>query len=206
VARLEQLAGGGGSPPDRAAPAPSTTAPRSPAAPAASSSAAPPPAAPAATPPATPPAAEPSRAAAPPSAPTIPAAGDPAERWRALVQAVDAQSAPLGAALKQALLVSLGDAEVAVRIAPGLHARTLQAKKGEVESALARAAGRPLRLAVTIGELPAGAPSIAPPVAQAERAEREARSREIRAAARSHARIQEAAKILGGEIDGTDEL
>jgi hypothetical protein len=136
----------------------------------------------------------------------VPAGGDPAERWRALVEGVDAQSAPLGAALKQALLVAFGEAEVAVRIAPGLHARTLQTKKGEVEAALARAAGRPLRLALAVGELPAGAPAIAPPVAQAERAEREARSREVQAAARSHPRIREAAEILGGEIDRTDEL
>jgi hypothetical protein len=39
-----------------------------------------------------------------------------------------------------------------------------------------------------------------------ERAEREARSTRLRDEARGHPNIQEAAKLLGAEIDGTDEL
>jgi hypothetical protein len=121
------------------------------------------------------------------------------------VATIETGSPTVGAALKQAALVSFGAAEIALRIPPGLHARTLEAKRAEVEAAFARELGAPVRVTLTVGELPPGAPA-APPVAQVERAEREARSRERVQAARAHPNIQQAAEILGGEIDRTDEI
>ena len=43
-------------------------------------------------------------------------------------------------------------------------------------------------------------------IASVERAEREARVAKVRDEARAHPNIQEAAKLLGADIEGTDEL
>jgi len=51
-----------------------------------------------------------------------------------------------------------------------------------------------------------GAPASAASIAQAEAAERQARSSAVRDAARSHPNIREAAKILDGGIDDIEEL
>jgi DNA polymerase-3 subunit gamma/tau len=53
---------------------------------------------------------------------------------------------------------------------------------------------------------PAAEAAPAQSLAAAERAERDARTAQVRQAARNHPNIQEAAKIHGGEIDGTEEL
>ena len=53
------------------------------------------------------------------------------------------------------------------------------------------------------------APDAAAPVASiasVDRAEREARVARVRDEARAHPNIQEAAKLLGADIEGTDEL
>jgi DNA-binding YbaB/EbfC family protein len=55
----------------------------------------------------------------------------------------------------------------------------------------------------------AATPEVAAPVASiasVERAEREARAAKVRDEARTHPNIQEAAKLLGADIEGTDEL
>jgi hypothetical protein len=123
---------------------------------------------------------------------------------------VEAGSPTAGAALKQAALVSIEDVEISVRIAPGFHAAKLQSATPEIEAAFARHFGRPVRLAIAVGGAPQPpgtepAPS-AQSLAQLERTEREARSRQVKEAARTHPNIQGAAQILGGEIDRTDEL
>jgi DNA polymerase-3 subunit gamma/tau len=150
-------------------------------------------------------------APAPPAAPG-PAprpAGDAGVAWREAVAAVEQRSFPLAAALKQAQLVSLGDAVVSLRIGPGLHARTLADKRADVEAIFARHLGRSVRLDLVVSADAAPAATEAPPaqsLAATERAERDARAAQLRQAARNHPHIQEAAKILGGDIEGTEEL
>jgi DNA polymerase-3 subunit gamma/tau len=133
---------------------------------------------------------------------------DPASAWRDAVSAVEQRSYPLAAALKQAQLVALADDAVSLRIAPGFHARTIGDKKVEVEQLFARHFGRPVRVDLSVVAGTAAATELAPvqSLAAVERAEREARTAQVRHAAKSHPNIQEAAKILGGEIDRTDEL
>jgi DNA polymerase-3 subunit gamma/tau len=66
-----------------------------------------------------------------------------------------------------------------------------------------------VKLAIEVGPAApaaAGSAEAAAPIASVDRAEREARSAKLRDEARSHPNIQEAAKLLGAEIDGTDEL
>jgi DNA polymerase-3 subunit gamma/tau len=233
AARLEQLAGGAVPAPVRNAAPPSAPPPAravAPAAPAAPAARPPPPSGfepiegarsqtgnatgTSADPGAPVPAA--TSGAAPFAARTVPAPevgappADPAERWRAAVAAVEAGSPTTGGALRQASLVSMDAGEISVRIAPGLHAAKLQGAKTEIEAAFARHLGRPVRLAVTVGGNAQQAGAEPTPagqsLAQLERAERDARGRQVREAARAHPNIQGAAQILGGEIDRTDEL
>ena len=169
----------------------------------------PPPAPPAARP--APPAARPppaARAEAP--APAQDDSQPIAERWRAAVAEVEGESPTLGVALKQATLVSLGTTEVRIRFPAGTkYPDMVERKRVAVEKAFSGYLGRPVRLAIEVGPAaPASAEAAAPvaSIASAERAEREARSARLRDEARTHPNIQEAAKLLGAEIDGTDEL
>ena len=207
LARAEALAGGRPVPP--AAPRPPPRAAPPPPAPAAAPRApAPPP--PAARAAATPPA----PAAAPPAPPPPPAAASDdqpmAERWRAAVAQVESESPTLGSALKQATLVALGSPEVRIRFPAGTRFPDMvERKRSAVEKAFSSFLGRPVKLAIEVGPAAAAAPEVAAPVASiasVERAEREARVARVRDEARTHPNIQEAAKLLGADIEGTDEL
>jgi hypothetical protein len=123
------------------------------------------------------------------------------------VAAVEKDSPALGPVLKQAELVALGEAEVRLRFAQGSsYPQLLERRRAGVEKVLSGFLGRPVRLVVEVG--PAAETGAAPgtSIAAAERAEKEARSSERQAAARNHPNIQEAARLLGADIDGTDEL
>ncbi|HTT71710.1 MAG TPA: DNA polymerase III subunit gamma/tau [Anaeromyxobacteraceae bacterium] len=132
-----------------------------------------------------------------------------AERWRAAVAAVERATSSAGRALKQAVLVELGDREIALRMPPGMAYSTLERRRGEVEAIFSRFFGREVKIALRPGEAAAGTASGGPlpeSLAATELAERDARSAEVRAAARTHPNIQEAARVLEGEIVKVDEL
>jgi DNA polymerase-3 subunit gamma/tau len=160
--------------------------------------------------PAASPAARPAARPAPAPAPAQDESHPLAERWRAAVAEVEAESPTLGVALKQATLVSLGSTEVRIRFPAGTKFPDMvERKRVPVEKAFSGYLGRPVTLAIEVGPAaPAAAESAAPvaSIASVERAEREARSAKLRDEARTHPNIQEAAKLLGAEIDGTDEL
>ncbi len=133
-----------------------------------------------------------------------------AERWRAAVAEVEAGSPTLGVALKQATLVSLGSTEVRIRFPAGTkYPDMVERKRAGVEKAFSGYLGRPVKLAIEVGPAASAAAAAAAPVASiasVDRAEREARSARLRDEARTHPNIQEAARLLDAEIDGTDEL
>ena len=133
-----------------------------------------------------------------------------AERWRAAVAQVESESPTLGSALKQATLVALGSPEVRIRFPAGNRFPDMvERKRSAVEKAFSSFLGRPVKLAIEVGPAAAAAPEVAAPVASiasVERAEREARVAKVRDEARTHPNIQEAAKLLGADIEGTDEL
>ena len=133
-----------------------------------------------------------------------------AERWRAAVAEVEAGSPTLGVALKQATLVSLGSTEVRIRFPAGTkYPDMVERKRAGVEKAFSGYLGRPVKLAIEVGPAASAAAAATAPVASiasVDRAEREARSARLRDEARTHPNIQEAAKLLDAEIDGTDEL
>ena len=130
--------------------------------------------------------------------------------WRSAVAAVEADSPTLGGALKQATLVALGSPEVRIRFPAGTRFPDMvERKRAAVEKAFSAHLGRPVKLAIEGGPAAAAAPEAAAPVASiasVERAEREARAAKVRDEARTHPNIQEAAKLLGADIEGTDEL
>ena len=148
-----------------------------------------------------------------------PAADDPAapapDRWRAAVMEIERASPALANALKQAVLIAIAEGEIAVRMGPGMPLSTVERRAAEIEGLFARHFGRPVRLALTKGA-PASSPepgaatpaAPAPPqsLAAAEQAERDARSARVKANARSHPKIQEAAQILDGEVTKIEEL
>jgi DNA polymerase-3 subunit gamma/tau len=133
-----------------------------------------------------------------------------AVEWRSAVAAVEADSPTLGSALKQATLVALGSPEVRIRFPAGTRFPDMvERKRAAVEKAFSAHLGRPVKLAIEVGPAAAAAPEAAAPVASiasVERAEREARAAKVRDEARTHPNIQEAAKLLGADIEGTDEL
>jgi DNA polymerase-3 subunit gamma/tau len=133
-----------------------------------------------------------------------------AERWRAAVAEVEAESPTLGVALKQATLVSLGSTEVRIRFPAGTkYPDMVERKRAGVEKAFSGYLGRPVKLAIEVGPAASAAAAATAPVASiasVDRAEREARSARLRDEARTHPNIQEAARLLDAEIDGTDEL
>ena len=129
--------------------------------------------------------------------------------WRSAVSAVEAESPTLGSALKQATLVALGSPEVRIRFPAGTRFPDMvERKRAAVEKAFSAHLGRPVKLAIEVGPVQA-TPDVPAPVASiasVERAEREARAAKLRDEARTHPDIQEAAKLLGADIEGTDEL
>jgi DNA polymerase-3 subunit gamma/tau len=143
-------------------------------------------------------------AAAAPAAAAPVGGGNPAERWRAVVAAVEGDGGSLLAvALKQAALVSLAEDEVTLRPPAGLNGKTLVEERPQIEAALARHFGRPFRVTLTAPDA-ASVPALS--VAAVERAEREVRSRELKQAARAHPNIKEAARILGGDLGDPEEI
>ncbi len=110
----------------------------------------------------------------------------------------------------------MGDGEIELGLpAAGIHARRVEAKRAEIEAVLARFFGRPTRLklgVVAAAAAPPPAPDAeAPPrpavsIAQAEAAEKRARSSRVQQAARSHPNIKDAVRILDGGIEDVDEL
>jgi DNA polymerase-3 subunit gamma/tau len=143
------------------------------------------------------------------SAPAAAADAPAAAEWRVAVAAVEAESPTLGSALKQATLVALGSPEVRIRFAAGTRFPDMvERKRAAVEKAFSSHLGRPVKLAIEVGPAPAAAETAAPvaSIASVERAEREARVARVRDEARTHPNIQEAAKLLGADIEGTDEL
>jgi len=183
VARLEEMAGGGGTAaPGGASPAPSRTPTAPP------------------TPTATPP-----RTATPTPTETPTAAPAP-DTWRALVERAEAVSPMLGNVLRQAVPLRIAEGEVAVQVPPGLPAQTAEKKRPEIEAVLQRHFGRPTRLTVTVGAAPPPEAAAPTSLAEVERKEREARGARVHDTARSHPQIREAARILGGDITKIEEL
>jgi DNA polymerase III subunit gamma/tau len=141
------------------------------------------------------------------------AEGGPAgDRWRAAVDEVERSSPAAGPALKQAVLLSMTDGEIAIQLPEGLYAATAERKRGDIEAVFARFFGRPTRLVVKRGAAAAppaadgASEAPAPSIASVEAAERLARTRRVKEAARHHPNIAEAARILEGEIDDIEEL
>jgi len=130
--------------------------------------------------------------------------------WRSAVEAVEKESSIAATALKQAEVVSMREGEVVAQIPPGMYAAALEKRHAEIEAAFGTFFGRPTRLVLSVrAPAPAaGEPAAvaAPTLAQAETAERAARSGRIREAARAHPNIQEAARALDATIDGIEEL
>jgi DNA polymerase-3 subunit gamma/tau len=214
IARLENLGG--------AAPAPGSGGGRpltggAPGCAAGSAAASPRPPGRSASAPASPAPAEPSqpRAPAPAAAPPEPSSDATADRWRALVAHVEQKGsggALLVNALKQAVVVALTEGEISLRLPPGLPYSTVEKRRPELVEIFGRFLGRPAKL--TLGR---GVASDSAPVAEGaggqpqsladlEQAEREVRSERVRAAARGHPNIQDAAKILEGEVTKIEEL
>jgi DNA polymerase-3 subunit gamma/tau len=129
-----------------------------------------------------------------------------AERWRAAVAAVEQASSALANALKQAVLVSLTEGEIALRMPTAMTLSSVERRRAEVEGLFAKFFGRPTRLALALGA-PAqpgagaeAAPEVPQSLAATEQAERAARAARVKAAAAAHPAIQGAARILEGEI------
>jgi DNA polymerase-3 subunit gamma/tau len=133
-----------------------------------------------------------------------------AVEWRSAVAEVEAESPMLGSALKQATLVALGSPEVRIRFPAGTrYPDMVERKRTQVEKAFSSFLGRPVKLAIEVGPAAPAAQEAAAPVASiasVERAERETRVAKVRGEAAAHPNIQEAAKLLGADIEGTDEL
>jgi DNA polymerase-3 subunit gamma/tau len=84
----------------------------------------------------------------------------------------------------------------------------VERRRADLESLFARWFGGPVKLTVAPGAAAAADPGAAPAtsLAAVEQAEREARTASVRAKAKAHPNIQEAARILDGEVTKIDEL
>jgi hypothetical protein len=130
-----------------------------------------------------------------------------AERWRAAVEEVSRQAPSMGPALRQAALVELAGEAVRIRYPPGsAYPAMVERRRPEVERVLGAFLGRPVRLAVDVGEAPAGGAEAGAPIAAVDQAAREARTARRHEAARANPNIREAARVLGAEIDRIEEL
>jgi DNA polymerase-3 subunit gamma/tau len=129
------------------------------------------------------------------------------DRWRAAVAEVERASPAAANALKQGVVVAMADGEIALRLPPGMALGTAERRRAEIEAVFARHFGRPTRLVLSEGP-PPQAEASAPPqsLAATEQAERAARTSRVKDAARAHPNIDEAAKILDGEIAKIEEL
>jgi DNA polymerase-3 subunit gamma/tau len=145
----------------------------------------------------------PSPAGAAPCPPPASAAGD---TWRAIVAEIERASPSLASSLKQAVVLALGPDEVSLRIPAGIALTTIERRRGDLEAVLQRTYGRAPRLAVAAGEAAAAATTAPRSIAQVEREERETRAAGLRATAAAHPRIQEAVRILEGEVTKIEEL
>jgi DNA polymerase III subunit gamma/tau len=144
--------------------------------------------------------------------------GSDGDRWRAAVDEVEKVSPMLAPMLKQAALAGVRDGEIAVVMPTDFLAKSVERRRAEVEEVLSRFLGRPTRLAISIGAVPAAAPqgasdattaSAAAPaasIAAAEAAEKQARTARVRDAARNHPNIREATRILDGGVEKIEEL
>jgi DNA polymerase III subunit gamma/tau len=152
--------------------------------------------------------------ATPTPPPTPTPTGSPTDRWRAAVDEVEKASPAAGPALKQAQLLGMTDGEIAIQLPQGIFSATLERKRADIEAVFGRFFGRPTRLVVKIGAVAPAAGSDAggaeaapaPSIAAADAAERLARARRVKDAARSHPNISDATKILDGRIDDIEEL
>jgi DNA polymerase-3 subunit gamma/tau len=129
------------------------------------------------------------------------------DRWRAAVEEVAREAPSMGPALRQAALVELGDDAVRIRYPTGSsYPAMVERRRSEVERCLGAFLGRPVRLAVDVGEAPAGAGEAGAPIAAVDQAAREARTTRRHESARANPNIREAARILDAEIDRIEEL
>ncbi len=150
-------------------------------------------------------------ATAPATATPIPIPTPATETWRVAVEAVEKVEPRVAPALKEAALLSLAEGEIAIQLPAGILSATVERRRGDIELVLAKHFGRATRLTVKTGAAqpdPAAAPAQAPAlsIAQAEAAEKMARSARVREAAKAHPNIREAAKILDGGIKDVEEL
>jgi DNA polymerase-3 subunit gamma/tau len=131
------------------------------------------------------------------------------ERWRAAVEAAGKASPMATAPLKQATLLWIRDGEVAVTF-PGGGAglrEMVDRKRIEIEAAFTAHFGRPTRLVVDqSGAAPVPEARAVVSIAVDEKEKRDARTAQLQEAARKNPQIQEAARILGGEIGRIEEL
>jgi DNA polymerase-3 subunit gamma/tau len=137
----------------------------------------------------------------------------PADRWRAVVAEIERASSAAANALKQAILLGLTEGEVSIRMPIGMALSTVERRRAEIEGVFGRFFGRPTTLTVARGAAPDPAGPVSPAagvppqsLAGMEQAERDARSMRARAAARAHPNIQEATRILDGEVTKIEEL
>jgi DNA polymerase-3 subunit gamma/tau len=132
--------------------------------------------------------------------PSLPAA----ERWRALVAEVERESPAAAGSLKLAALVAFEPGAVSLRLPPGMPFSNAERRRAEIERACERYFGRPTALTLAQGEVADARET--PSIAAVEKSEREERSARVRAHAQAHPKINEAAKILEGEVSKIDEL
>jgi len=113
----------------------------------------------------------------------------------------------MGPALRQAALVDLGADAVRIRYPTGSsYPAMVERRRSEVERCFGAFLGRPVRLAVEVGEAPAGVAEAGAPIAAVDQAARDARTARRHESARANPNIREAARVLDAEIDRIEEL
>jgi hypothetical protein len=130
-----------------------------------------------------------------------PAAATEEERWLEAVNAVRASSPRLGTSLAFGRLVKLDSAELVLAFSKqsAFH-KTIVAGSGrtQLEQMLSAHLQRPIRLRIEEATANAVVP-LSP--AEREAQQKDARDRELEAKMRSHAAVQAALRVLGGEIE-----
>jgi DNA polymerase-3 subunit gamma/tau len=127
--------------------------------------------------------------------------------WRDVVAEIEKVSPSAAPAMKQGVLLSIGEGEVTLQFAPGSTFRnTLERKRADVEEVLGRFFGRVTRLVLLEGAPSVSGPGVTASLAQMEQMEQQERSARVRDAARSHPNIQAAARILESEVKSVEEL
>ncbi|BDG10422.1 DNA polymerase III subunit gamma/tau [Anaeromyxobacter paludicola] len=154
-----------------------------------------------------------------PAAPAAPGPCDdpsapPAERWRAAVESMERQSPFVAQALKHAALLGIEADAISLSLPRGsTMAAAAERKRPEAEASLSRFFGRAMKLVLSLGDAPPPAAAAAGPapgaptsIFAAEKAERAALHAKREAEARGHPNIQDAVRILDGEIHRVDDL